>query len=156
MTQTREHALEAALKSIVTEDSRACEMADYRHASDFHPLRASICGARAALALPPDPAPVAAGEWRQWTDAQQPETIIRQNGSVVARCVGDQGRQFTDARLIAAAPDMLAVLKNAAALIGESKGVDGFHLNGDLAEWGEFDLPNEIEAAIARATGKEG
>ncbi|HWF62970.1 MAG TPA: hypothetical protein VN666_22040 [Nitrospira sp.] len=33
-------------------------------------------------------------------------------------------------------------------LIGDSQGVAGFHLNGDIAEWGEFDVVNQIDAAL--------
>jgi hypothetical protein len=32
------------------------------------------------------------------------------------------------------------------ALISESHGVTGYHLNGDIATWDELDIPNEIAA----------
>lgn len=35
-------------------------------------------------------------------------------------------------------------------LINESHGVAGFHLNGDIAEWDEFDLINQAQAALAK------
>ncbi|KKK62593.1 hypothetical protein LCGC14_3002760, partial [marine sediment metagenome] len=34
-----------------------------------------------------------------------------------------------------------AALKVYEDIVAESHGVAGWHLNGDLAEWGEFDLP---------------
>ena len=34
-----------------------------------------------------------------------------------------------------------AALKVYEGIVAESRGVDGWHLNGDIAEWGEFDLP---------------
>ncbi len=37
------------------------------------------------------------------------------------------------------------------AIVDESRGVDGYHLNGDIAEWGEFP---EVEAARAALVAK--
>ena len=60
-------------------------------------------------------------------------------------------RNISDARLIAAAPEMLAALEAVLAVASQSAGIAGWHLNGDLAGWGEL-LP-EVGEAIARAKG---
>lgn len=47
-------------------------------------------------------------------------------------------------------------LKDVEGLIGESTGVIGFHLNGDVAEWGYFDeLLAKISAALKQARGEQ-
>lgn len=69
-------------------------------------------------------------------------------------------------RLIDAAPDLLEalteLLDDIEGLIGESTGVAGLHLNGDLAPWRELEEGGQFErlsamskahAAIAKATG---
>jgi hypothetical protein len=39
------------------------------------------------------------------------------------------------------------------AIVNDSRGVAGYHLNGDTAEWDEFDEVDAANAAIAKATG---
>ncbi len=58
-----------------------------------------------------------------------------------------------DARLIAAAPELLAALRGMLAIVNESGGVAGYHLNGNTAEWDEFDEVDAARAAIAKAEG---
>ena len=41
------------------------------------------------------------------------------------------------------------------SLIDESLGVAGFHLNGDVATWGELGIREEVETAIRKARGEE-
>lgn len=66
----------------------------------------------------------------------------------------DEGRY--NARLIAAAPELLEALIAVLGIVEESSGVYGFHLNGALAEWDEFaDEINSACAAIVKATGGE-
>ena len=60
-------------------------------------------------------------------------------------------RNISDARLIAAAPEMLAALEAVLAVASQSAGIAGWHLNGDLAGWGEL-LP-EVGEAIVKAKG---
>lgn len=77
-------------------------------------------------------------------------------------------RQLADARLRAAAPDLLdalnEMLNDIEGLIGESAGVYGLHMNGDLAPWSELEEGGRFErlssmskarAAIAKATGEQ-
>lgn len=58
-----------------------------------------------------------------------------------------------NARLIAAAPDLLEALKGVLAIVSDSQGVAGYHLNGNTAEWDEFDEVDAAIDAIAKATG---
>lgn len=48
-----------------------------------------------------------------------------------------------------------AALRGLLGIVNESSGVDGFHLNGDIAAWGEFPEVESAEAALD-AAGKEG
>ena len=66
--------------------------------------------------------------------------------------VGDKGQ--ANARLIAAAPDLLAALEVLMGIVSDSNGVSGYHLNGDIAEWDEFDEINIAIAALAKAKGE--
>jgi hypothetical protein len=58
-----------------------------------------------------------------------------------------------NARLIAAAPDLLTALESLMSIIDESRGVVGWHLNGDVANWGEFEDIAAARVAIAKARG---
>lgn len=50
--------------------------------------------------------------------------------------------------------DLLEALKGLLEIVSESRGVTGFHLNGDVAPWSEFAEDTEAaDAAISRATG---
>jgi len=62
-------------------------------------------------------------------------------------------KQKANARLIAAAPDLLAALRGMLAIVNDSRGVAGYHLNGNTAEWDEFDEVDAARAAIAKTTG---
>lgn len=66
---------------------------------------------------------------------------------------GDPATIAADARLIAAAPELYEALKGLLNIVAESRGIDGFHLNGNVAEWGEFEEVESANAAIAKATG---
>lgn len=46
---------------------------------------------------------------------------------------------------------LLAALENIIAITNDSQGVAGYHLNGDIAEWGSFQEIAEAEAVIAEA-----
>lgn len=81
----------------------------------------------------------------------------------------DEGGEeaIANATLWAAAPELLEalaeMLNDIEGLIGESTGVAGLHLNGDLVTWGELEDGGRFErlssmskarAAIAKATGE--
>ena len=51
--------------------------------------------------------------------------------------------------------DLVAALGGLLAIVGDSNGVDGYHLNGDLATWDEFEEIEIAETALKNAT-KEG
>lgn len=55
------------------------------------------------------------------------------------------------ASLIAQRDELLAALEGVLAVVGDSTGVAGYHLNGDIADWDEFDEINAIYTAIAKA-----
>lgn len=54
-------------------------------------------------------------------------------------------------QLLAAAPDLLKALKGLLGIADDSRGVDGYHLNGAIALWGEFKEVQIAEDAIAKA-----
>lgn len=54
-------------------------------------------------------------------------------------------------RLHALNEELLEVLKGMVAIVDDSRGVAGYHLNGDTAEWDEFDEVDAANAAIAKA-----
>lgn len=148
-SSTREQALEAALRSVI---------AIYDTGRGIESCRTEINACRSALALPPDAAPqnapVATGDhtpgpWhvcdpipeQREDDGTSP--YIHHEGHVIA-VLNDAGQDDMqsriDARLIAAAPDMLAALHTICqpGNLGD--------MQGDLMALGR--------AAIARATGK--
>ena len=57
-----------------------------------------------------------------------------------------------NAKLIAAAPDMLEALTNILKIVEDSEGVAGYHLNGDTAKWDEFDEVTNAIKTINKAT----
>lgn len=79
------------------------------------------------------------------------------------------GRRFIDldnaeenARFIAealnnraSAPELKEALEALMDIVEESRGITGYHLNGDVAEWGEFDDYLQFaRAALAKARGE--
>lgn len=79
----------------------------------------------------------------------------------------DDERDLATGRLIAAAPDLYKALRGLldelTALMGESEGVAGLHLNGDIAPWSElspggaYEHLGQINAAydaLAKAEGR--
>lgn len=57
-------------------------------------------------------------------------------------------------RLIAVAPEMLEALTGLMAVVGDSKGVAGYHLNGDIAEWDEFEEVKTARMLISKIRGE--
>lgn len=54
------------------------------------------------------------------------------------------------AELQAQRDELLAALQGMLNIVNDSRGVAGYHLNGDTAEWDEFDEVDAAEAVIAR------
>jgi hypothetical protein len=50
----------------------------------------------------------------------------------------------------AQAKNMLAALEKFLAVVDESEGITGWHLNGAVAEWCEFDFIEDMREAAAR------
>lgn len=66
-----------------------------------------------------------------------------------------EASRLANAHLIAAAPDLLAALKGMLAITSDSRGVAGYHLNGEEALWEEFNEVSSAIAAIAKAEGEQ-
>lgn len=47
------------------------------------------------------------------------------------------------------------VIKGILAIINQSEGVAGWHLNGEIAKWEEFGYPKELEQALSGGAEKE-
>ncbi|MFZ5688642.1 MAG: hypothetical protein ACOY9Y_10805 [Bacillota bacterium] len=50
---------------------------------------------------------------------------------------------------------MQTVIKGVLAIVNQSEGVAGWHLNGEIAKWEEFGYPKELEQALSSEAGKE-
>lgn len=73
-------------------------------------------------------------------------------------CVCDFGIEAPkpeDARLLAAAPELLECLQHIQGIVSESQGVAGWHLNGQIASWDELGLREEIDGVLAKVRGEE-
>lgn len=57
---------------------------------------------------------------------------------------------LANARLIAASPDLYRIVKQLQAIMGESQGIAGYHLNGEILTWADFDADGQIAAALAK------
>ena len=62
---------------------------------------------------------------------------------------------IANARLIAAAPELLECLEHIQGIVSESQGVAGWHQNGQVASWDELGLREEIDGVLAKAGGEE-
>lgn len=67
---------------------------------------------------------------------------------------GGERIQAANARLIAAAPELLECLKHIQGIVSESQGVAGWHQNGQVASWDELGLREEIDAVLAKVRGE--
>jgi hypothetical protein len=82
--------------------------------------------------------------------------VVADNGEALPIC--DAGRphvaeEAANAGLIAAAPELLEALQGLLAIVADSRGVTGYHLNGEAAEWSEFSEVDAAESAVAKALG---
>ena len=55
--------------------------------------------------------------------------------------------------LVAMNKELLAALEGVMSIVDESNGVSGYHMNGDIADWGEFEEVGLAYDAIAKAKG---
>lgn len=51
--------------------------------------------------------------------------------------------------------EILSALQDLLAIVENSRGVLGYHLNGDVAEWGEFHEVEQAFAAVSKAKGMD-
>ena len=58
-------------------------------------------------------------------------------------------------RLKAKSDEMFEVLENILAIMNESRGVAGWHLNGNIASWDELELRDAVASAIEKACDPE-
>ena len=66
----------------------------------------------------------------------------------------DKDERMANARLMAAAPELLEALQGIMNIVSESLGVAGYYPDGDYADWDEFPELQAAEAAIAKAKGE--
>ena len=79
------------------------------------------------------------------------ESELRHIPKLVARtCFAPDS--IANAKLIAAAPDLLNALIGVLNIMNDSEGVAGYRLNGDIAKWDEFEEIKQAEQAINKAT----
>ena len=93
-------------------------------------------------------------EWKIERTPYESEIDIVSDGRVIATVEAGEGQEKV-AQILVAAPDMLRTLESVLALINESFGVVGYHLNGEVAKWEELGIREEVEAAIKKARGEE-
>ena len=93
-------------------------------------------------------------KWQLQRTPYESEIDIVSDGRVIATVEAGEGKEKV-AQMMAAAPDMLEALESVLSLIDESSGVAGYHLNGEVASWGELDIREELEATIRKARGEE-
>ena len=79
----------------------------------------------------------------------------KETGDVAYILEGIKEARAADSYLITAAPVMLEALVSMLSIISESNGISGWHLNGNIATWGEFQVVIDIEEAIRKARGEE-
>lgn len=82
---------------------------------------------------------------------------IRGTGRAIASLESwhNEVEDAANARLIAAAPEMLECLEHIQGIVSESQGVAGWHQNGQVASWDELGLREEIDGVLAKAGGEE-
>ena len=98
------------------------------------------------------------GPWKIGTPPPNGEqTIGDARGMMVAVAttgIGMGEETKANARLIAAAPELLDALKGIMNIVSETLGVAGYYPDEDYADWDEFPELQAAEAAIAKAKGE--
>ena len=83
------------------------------------------------------------------------DVYCRKECSVAEFTKDDWKEAYANAQLMATAPELLEALKGLLAIVNESEGVHGYHLNGDTAYWSEFEEIRFAEMVINKALGDE-
>lgn len=100
------------------------------------------------------------GEWERVESAvivnnvQIADVYCSRNCSVSEINTEDCNEMIANTQLMASAPELLEALKGLLAIIDDSEGPHGYHLNGDLAFWEEFKEVEFAEMAIKKALGE--
>ena len=97
------------------------------------------------------------GKWELDADfifSENDEVICDTNPIGITKTVFRRSEEefLANGRLIAAAPELLNALIGVLNIMNDSEGVAGYHLNGDIAKWDEFDEIKQAEQAIKKAT----
>ena len=95
------------------------------------------------------------GEWKvELVNQFDDDICIRSCEELVASVYEHPGTNkcYANAKLIAAAPELLDALISVINIMNDSEGVAGYHLNGDIASWNEFEEIKQAEQAIKKAT----
>lgn len=70
----------------------------------------------------------------------------------VGHAVGAHDSVLHNAQLMATAPDLREALEGLLSVVNDSQGVAGYHINGAVATWDEFEEVGDAIAALAKAT----
>ena len=95
------------------------------------------------------------GEWKiERTNPSDDDICICVGEDLVASVYEhtDHKKCYANAKLIAAAPELFNALISVLNIMNDSEGVAGYHLNGDIAKWDEFEEIKQAEQAIKKAT----
>lgn len=95
------------------------------------------------------------GEWKvELVNQFDDDICIRSCEELVASVYEhpETNKCYANAKLIASAPLLLDALTNILNIMNDSEGVAGYHLNGDIAKWDEFEEIALAEQAIKKAT----
>ena len=100
------------------------------------------------------------GNWNVSDDTSECYLVKSDDGGLIAFVydgdIDDEAIHMdvveANAKLIAAAPDLLEALTSILKIVEDSEGVVGYHLNGDTAKWDDFDEITNAIKAIKKAT----
>lgn len=95
------------------------------------------------------------GPWRMEEFRKGSYLVTARNaGTAREGIVAQHVPGIANARLIAAAPELLECLKHIQGIVSESQGVAGWHQNGQVASWDELGICEEINAVLAKVRGE--
>ena len=95
------------------------------------------------------------GPWRMEEFRKGSYLVTARNaGTAREGIVAQHVPGIANARLIAAAPELLECLQHIQGIVSESQGVAGWHQNGKIASWDELGICEEVNAVLAKARGE--